>query len=211
MERAKIKVSGVHAVPVCLKDIPRGIKGAPVRFEYADPLWDGLSKTVVFKGSGVTKDILDAGEVVKVPPEVVERAGQSLLVGVYGTDADGNQAIPTLWADLGRIRPAADPSGDGSQKCTRHDHRQLHGGRVHRHAQRQRGSQRQRQQKSPSIRMPQVHRLPVPPLFPAAKRVMYAMKSFPATGETLSGRESLERIVPVCSKTGKRLLYDSQI
>lgn len=112
MERAKIKVSGVHAVPVCLKDIPRGIKGATVRFEYADPLWDGLSKTVVFKGSGVTKDILDAGEVVKVPPEVVERAGQSLLVGVYGTDADGNQAIPTLWADLGRIRAAADPSGD---------------------------------------------------------------------------------------------------
>ena len=114
MERAKIKVSGVHAVPVCLKDIPRGIKGATVRFEYADPLWDKLSKTVVFNGSGVTKDILDAGEVVQVPPEVVERAGQSLLVGVYGTDADGNQAIPTLWADLGRIRPAADPSGDTS-------------------------------------------------------------------------------------------------
>ena len=114
MERAKIKVSGVHAVPVCLKDIPRGIKGATVRFEYADPLWDGLSKTVVFKGSGVTKDILDAGEVVKVPPEVVARAGQPLLVGVYGTDADGNQAIPTLWADLGRIRPAANPSGDTS-------------------------------------------------------------------------------------------------
>ena len=114
MERAKIKVSGVHAVPVCLKDIPRGIKGATVRFEYADPLWDKLSKTVVFNGSGVTKDILDAGEVVQVPPEVVERAGQSLLVGVYGTDADGNQAIPTIWADLGRIRPAADPSGDTS-------------------------------------------------------------------------------------------------
>lgn len=114
MEHAKIKVSGVHAVPVCLKDIPRGIKGATVRFEYADPLWDGLSKTVVFMGSGVTKDILDAGEVVQVPPEVVERAGQSLLVGVYGTDADGNKAIPTLWADLGRVRAAADPSGDES-------------------------------------------------------------------------------------------------
>lgn len=114
MELAKIRVSGVHAVPICLKEIPRGIKGATVRFEYADPRWDKLSKTVVFKGSGVTKDILDAGEVVEVPPEVVERAGQSLLVGVYGTDADGNQAIPTLWADLGRIRPAADPSGDTS-------------------------------------------------------------------------------------------------
>jgi len=52
--------------------------------------------------------------VVEVPSEVVARAGQSLLVGVYGTDGSGVRAIPTLWADLGKIRPAADPSGDES-------------------------------------------------------------------------------------------------
>lgn len=111
MERAKIKVSGVHAVPVCLKDIPRGIKGATVRFEYEDPLWDGLNKTIVFEGA-VTKDVLNAGEVVEIPPEVLAKSGVNLRVGVYGTDADKNIAVPTLWADLGRIRAAADPSGD---------------------------------------------------------------------------------------------------
>ena len=115
---AKIKICGVRAVPICLGDIPKGIIGATVRLEYADPIWDGLSKTVVFKGSGVTKDVLNAGEVVEVPAEVVTRSGGTLLVGVYGTNADGVQALPTLWADLGRVRDAADPSGDESTDPT---------------------------------------------------------------------------------------------
>lgn len=113
MELARIKVSGVRATPYLLKEIPRGITGATVRFEYADPMWDGLSKTVVFRGSGVTKDVVDAGDEVEVPKEVVARAGQPLLVGVYGTSSD-IPGVPTLWANLGEIRGAADPSGDES-------------------------------------------------------------------------------------------------
>lgn len=113
MELARIKVSGVRATPCCLKEIPRGITGATVRFEYTDPMWDGLSKTVVFRGC-VTKDVVNAGEVVTIPVEVVERAGQYLYVGVYGVDAENTVIIPTLWADLGKIRAAADPSGDES-------------------------------------------------------------------------------------------------
>lgn len=109
---AKIRVSGVRATPYCLKEIPKGIIGATVQFEYTDSMWDGLSKAVVFRGSGVTKDVVGAGDVVEVPSEVVARAGQPLLVGVYGTDGSGVRAIPTLWADLGKIRAAADPSGD---------------------------------------------------------------------------------------------------
>lgn len=112
MEIARIKVNGVRATPMCLEDIPRGIVGATVRFEYADPRWDRLSKTVVFRGSGVTKDVLNAGEVVLIPTETVARAGQYLYVGVYGVDADENLITPTIWADLGKIRAAADPSGD---------------------------------------------------------------------------------------------------
>lgn len=114
MEIAKVQVSGVCAIAVCKMPIPKGIIGAQVRFEYTDPMWDGLSKTVVFQGSGVTKDVLDAGELVTVPAEVVAWTATEVRVGVYGTDADNNIAIPTLWARLGVVKPAADPSGDES-------------------------------------------------------------------------------------------------
>lgn len=109
---ATIKVSGVRAVAVDVGAIPAGIIGAQVRIEYTDPRWDALSKTVVFRGA-VTRDVLNAGELVEIPAECVERPGSVLWVGVYGTNADGI-AIPTLWADLGKVRAAADPSGDPS-------------------------------------------------------------------------------------------------
>lgn len=110
---AKIRVNGVQALPVDVKHIPKGIIGGQIAFEYTDHMWDGLTKTVVFQGA-VTKDVVNAGDLVTIPPEVVQRAAPSLHVGVYGTDAENNIAIPTLWADLGRIRAAADPSGDES-------------------------------------------------------------------------------------------------
>lgn len=110
---AKIRVNGVQALPVDVKHIPKGIIGGQIAFEYTDHMWDGLTKTVVFQGA-VTKDVVNAGDLVTIPPEVVQRAVPSLHVGVYGTDAENNIAIPTLWADLGRIRAAADPSGDES-------------------------------------------------------------------------------------------------
>lgn len=111
MEFAKIRVSGVRATPACLHEIPRGITGATVRFEYTDPMWDGLTKTVVFQGAE-TRDVVNAGGLVVIPAEVVAKAGVILRVGVWGTGADNNIAIPTLWADLGRIRASALPSGN---------------------------------------------------------------------------------------------------
>ena len=110
---AKIRVSGIDANLVEWKEVPAGIRGAQVAFEYADPTWDGLEKTVVFRGC-VTRDVLRAGTLVEIPPECVETPGAPLKVGVYGTDPDNAVAIPTLWADLGRVKSAADPSGDES-------------------------------------------------------------------------------------------------
>ena len=105
---ATIRVHGVCAKTVSVTTIPRGIIGAKVQFEYADPMWDGLTKTVVFRAGDVTKDVLNAGDLVDIPPEVVSEVGIILKVGIYG------EGIPTLWADLGRVRDAADPSGDES-------------------------------------------------------------------------------------------------
>ena len=108
---AKIRVDGVIARTVCIKAIPAGIIGAQVEFDYADDIWHGLRKTVVFKGA-VTKDVVTDANIVTIPHEVVEKPSFRLSIGVYGVDADGNIAIPTLWASIGAILDAAAPSGD---------------------------------------------------------------------------------------------------
>ena len=110
---AKIKVDGVSAKTAYLSDIPAGIIGAQVEIEYTDAMWSGLSKTVVFRGC-CTKDVTNAGTSVIIPADVVAKPGARIMVGVYGVDADNNLAIPTLWASLGVIQRAADPSGDAA-------------------------------------------------------------------------------------------------
>lgn len=112
---AKVTVSGAIARATYKSKIPQGIVGATVEFDYADPMWAGLKKTVIFWSSAV-KDILDVGESVVVPPEVVAKAGCRLRVGIYGVDLSGKMVIPTLWADLGPIEGSADPSLDPSAK-----------------------------------------------------------------------------------------------
>ena len=110
---AKVQVSKTTCKTTPLVPIPKGIVGAAVSIEYTDPAWDGLQKTVVFR-SAVTKDVLDAGNEVIVPAEVVSRAGIYLYMGVYGVDAANNVVIPTIWTELGMIHGAAAPSGDAS-------------------------------------------------------------------------------------------------
>lgn len=114
---AKIEVDGVIAKLVYRTKIPKGIVGSKVQIQYKDPLWCDLQKTVVFR-STVTKDIIDAGEEVEVPIEVVSKEGVNLLVGIYGTNTDKNIILPTLWVDLGKVLSATEPSGDSSTDPT---------------------------------------------------------------------------------------------
>ena len=113
MKIAEVRVSGCRCETVRLEPIPRGIVGAVVAVEYTDPAWDSLRKTVVFR-SAATKDVLDAGNEIVIPAEVVSKAGGSLYMGVYGVDAENHVAIPTIWTELGVIQGAATPSGDAS-------------------------------------------------------------------------------------------------
>ena len=106
MELARIEVSGVQAAASCVKPIPVGITGAEVAFSYADPMWDGLTKNVIFDGAEPVT-VLNAKETVAVPYEAVSVVGVNLRVGVQGVDAAKNIIIPTLWATLGRVRPSA--------------------------------------------------------------------------------------------------------
>lgn len=107
----KIEVSGTNATVIWSSEIPKGLVGGKVQIEYTDEIWEKLNKTVVFRGA-VTRDVLDNGNEVVIPAEVLSRSGTNFYVGVYGTDAENDLGIPTFWAKLGVIRDAADPNDD---------------------------------------------------------------------------------------------------
>lgn len=108
---AKIYVDGVTAQVSGLKKIPKGIVGGTIEVTFGNN-WTGLAKTAVFQGA-VTKDVLVAGKSITIPAECVAESGHRLNVGFYGV-ADETLVIPTIWAELGTIQDATDPSGDTS-------------------------------------------------------------------------------------------------
>ena len=114
---AKIHVNGVQASVKECQRIPAGAVGLKLQIDYDGDAWAGLSKTVVFRGC-VIKDVVDAGTEVTIPPEAIADCGNSLQVGIYGINSRGDLVIPTLWADLGRVYYAADPSGDETTEVT---------------------------------------------------------------------------------------------
>ena len=91
--------------------IPKGIVGAAVKLSFSAE-WEGLTKTVIFRAGEVTKDVLNVKDAAVIPAECTQEAGALLEIGVYGVDGENTVAIPTLWAAIGRVSEAADPSGD---------------------------------------------------------------------------------------------------
>ena len=114
---AKIIVSGTSIRSVWSHRITRGMIGAKVQIEYDGDSWQKLNRTAVFQGA-VTKDVLNVDNEVTIPTEVVAKSGLNLFMGLYGTDADNNIAIPTIWIPLGVIQSGADPSGDETTDLT---------------------------------------------------------------------------------------------
>lgn len=88
-------------------------KAVTVEFAFSDD-WDGLTKTAAFSAGRTTVDVLESawdGNKVVVPHEILADAGPIARVGVYGANADG-LILPTVWVTLGKVMPAAEPSGD---------------------------------------------------------------------------------------------------
>lgn len=88
-------------------------KAVTVEFVFSDD-WSGLTKTAVFSAGRTTVDVLERawdGNKVVVPHEILADAGPIARVGVYGANADG-LILPTVWVTLGKVMPAAEPSGD---------------------------------------------------------------------------------------------------
>lgn len=88
-------------------------KAVTVEFVFSDD-WSGLTKTAVFSAGRTTVDVLESawdGNKVVAPHEILADAGPIARVGVYGANADG-LILPTVWVTLGKVMPAAEPSGD---------------------------------------------------------------------------------------------------
>lgn len=94
-----------------------GMVGLQCEFVF-DSAWDGLAKTAVFQAGSEKRDVLLQGAVCNVPWEVLKTAGYQLVIGVYGTNAEGTLVIPTVYAMCGSIAPGADPSGEESTDPT---------------------------------------------------------------------------------------------
>lgn len=94
-------------------------KAASVEFAFSEE-WDGLAKTAVFTNRKKTVDVLESewdGNRLIVPYEILADAGLIARVGVYGSNASG-VVLPTVWVTLGKVMPAAEPSGDPAAEPT---------------------------------------------------------------------------------------------
>lgn len=109
MTNIQIHVTGAEAVGTLEGILTAGMVGVPVRFTL-DEVWEELEKTAVFRCGGETV-VTPLTETLTVPWQVLKKQGCSLHIGVYGLAADGSRAIPTVWVDMGRIQPGADPEG----------------------------------------------------------------------------------------------------
>lgn len=109
MTNIQITVTGARVEAALDGLLTGGMKGVPVVFTF-DESWDELEKTALFRAGGSTF-VCPVTEEMTVPWEVLQKAGCTLLVGLYGLSADGTVATPTLWASVGQIQPGADPEG----------------------------------------------------------------------------------------------------
>ena len=108
-----VNVTGARVEVSASEPLICGTVGATASFSF-DETWDGLTKTAVFRVSGITRDVVDISDVVTVPWEVLINKYTDLYVGVYGSNDTGSIVIPTMWARVGVIVSGADPSGDES-------------------------------------------------------------------------------------------------
>lgn len=92
-----------------------GMTGACVTVTF-DKAWEGLQRMAVFRCGKTVVDVPMEGAAAPIPPKAL-LPEEELYLGLYGTDGE-KTVIPTLWVNLDRVHPAADPSGDESTDPT---------------------------------------------------------------------------------------------
>ena len=107
--------TGVDGSMTESETLTSGMVGKELRLLFDDS-WAGLTKTAVFRAGDITRVVMDPGETVIIPPDVLERPFGKLFVGIYGTNAQGDLVIPTIMAEGPMIRYGADPIEDETAK-----------------------------------------------------------------------------------------------
>ena len=113
----KVEVHSTRAVIRSQEPLTVGLKGAKAQFVFG-PDWADLIKTAVFRQGEKTVTLPDIGGEVTIPWEALTLPGVPVQIGVYGSNADGSVAIPTLWTKTAPVCPGADPEGDPSTEPT---------------------------------------------------------------------------------------------
>lgn len=112
MTQVHVKVAGAKAEAVKTGQLTRGMVGVPVTFEFGE-VWNDLTKTVVYRAGSRVLDDVGIVDTSVVPWELLTEDAD-LYIGLYGVNSEGTVVIPTTWAHVGTILPAADPSMDVS-------------------------------------------------------------------------------------------------
>lgn len=106
-----------HATVQSTEPITTGSVGIPVQVSLS-PDFDGLQTVLVFLAGSRSRDVALMGQPVTVPPEVLLREGETLHVGAYARNGEGDVVIPTVWAAVGKVREGCVPSGAGPAEPT---------------------------------------------------------------------------------------------
>lgn len=112
-----IDIRGASAVCIRPQMLTAGMAGVEMVFRF-DESWQGLNKCAVFTDDMVSRDVMINDDRCVVPHEVLTTAGRTVRVGIYGTNEAGDVVVPTVYAQVGQVRPGADPSGDESYPPT---------------------------------------------------------------------------------------------
>ena len=110
----EIEVSAAGARLLQSEVLTSGRVGLRCRLRF-DSSWDGLRKTAVVAGSR-SADLLLQDREFGIPAECLGRAGDSLKIGLRGTNGDGSLVIPTVWVNCGEILSGAELSQQPAQE-----------------------------------------------------------------------------------------------
>ena len=113
----EIEVSAAGARLLQSEVLTSGRVGLRCRLRF-DSSWDGLLKTAIVVGSRSADLLLQDGE-FGIPAECLGRAGDSLKIGLRGTNGDGSLVIPTVRVNCGEILSGAELSQQPAQEQTR--------------------------------------------------------------------------------------------
>lgn len=99
--------------------LTEGLVGAEIEIEYTHPVWKQLRKLVTFRAGKVIKSTWDERGVVKIPWEVLEKAGKTLHVGITGTSVSNEIIVPTIQFSFDQpIQPSMEPGAESGADPT---------------------------------------------------------------------------------------------